>query len=145
MAWSPWAAAAAYPNLRIRFAELPDETGGACLARRGEALWIILDPRLDRAHRTARLAHELVHLERGTSARCAFSPRSWDAIVVREELLVDREVARRLVPRDDLRCFVEQAQEHEGVDARMVADRFGVPVQVASVALHELGRAVRLN
>ena len=136
MPWSPWAAAAAIPNLNIRFAELPAETGGACLARRTPNIWIVLDPRLSRPERKCRLAHELIHLERGSSSRCTYMPRSWDACVVREEMWVDREVARRLVPRLDLHAFIDQAVElGSAVDALVVADRFGVPVPIASIAL----------
>jgi hypothetical protein len=145
MAWSPWAAAAAFPNLEIRFAELPAETGGGCLARRGERTWIIIDPRLPKAERKALLAHELVHLERGTSARCSRYPRSWDAVVVREELLIDREVANRLVPPAALEFYVRRAAELHGVDSTMVADEFGVPIPVAELALERLRAQGSLN
>lgn len=134
--WCPFRAADEIPELTVRFAELPAETGGACLAKRGDRLWIIIDPRLSRADRRYRLAHELVHLELGSSWRCTYMPRSWDDLVVRHELLVDREVARRLVPVGDLQRLIADVHEVEPVTAPLVATAFGVPGDIAQLALN---------
>lgn len=67
-------------------------------------------------------------------------PSSWDAVVARRETQIDRVVADRLVPRDELITFIEQRMtvECDGVTIHEVADEFEVPDQVAERALRHL-------
>ena len=95
-----------------------------------------LDDRLDRIERNAVLAHELVHEERGGSIDFVGSAPSWAAVVAREELWVDREVARRLVPADELASFIaRRGSIDEATTVADVAAEFDVPKWVAALAL----------
>ncbi len=87
------------------------------------------------AQRRCTLTHEIVHLERGT-AECG----PWAA---REELLVHREVARRLVPPELLR----QALRETGGDADLpaVARLLDVDLETARLRLALLSPAQRLR
>lgn len=137
-AWNPWRALRAREHLRLRWARLPDGTTGLCDMRAGV---VTIDARLDQRHRNATLAHELVHDERrlptvGVPVELA----------VKEERAVDYEVARRLVPADELEAFVDRlAGEGEAVTAREVAEHFEVPADVAgrALALLQVARARR--
>lgn len=136
MGWSPWAEVARLPHVQIRHVELPPETGGAALLHRGPDTWILLDRDSTHAERRSRLTHELVHLERGSTTRCRWSPRSWDVMVIREELIVDAEVARRLVPAGELVELIARLIDiGEPVHAVTVAEEFEVPIDVAQRAL----------
>lgn len=139
--WSSSASSAAIRSsaLRMAFAELPNETGGAVLARRGRATVIMLDRRLTQSEREAALAHELLHLERGSTSHCRNIRGALSVEVVREENRIQREVALRLVPLDELGPMVDRlADLGHGVTALEVADEFDVPPVVASQALTEL-------
>jgi hypothetical protein len=140
--FSPWVEAGKIPDLHLRFVPLPPETGGMCCVRRPSGNWILIDPDLSYAEKRCGLTHELVHLERGTSSRCASMPSCWDEMVVREELIVDREVARRLVPLDDLEAFVAARSDLEAVDAVLVAEHFRVTERIAGIALEQLAAVV---
>jgi hypothetical protein len=85
------------------------------------------------AQRRCTLTHEIVHLERGTG-ECG----PWAA---REELLVHREVARRLVPPEALRAALREA----GGDADLpaLARLLDVDVETARVRLELLSAAER--
>lgn len=134
--WSPWAEVTQLQHVHVRLVELPEETGGAALVHRGRDKWILIDRRSTPAERRSRLAHELIHLERGETSRATDAPRSWDDVVVREETIVDREVARRLVPLDRLQHLVNRLVDlGEPVGAATVMDEFNVPIDVAHRAL----------
>jgi len=137
--WSPWRVLKHLPNVTMTFAELPNETGGAVLARRGNATVIVLDRRLTQAERKVALAHELLHLERGSTSHCRNIRGALSVEVVREENRIHREVALRLVPLDELGSMVDRMTSlGHGVTAAEVADEFDVPQVVASQALREL-------
>lgn len=137
--WSPWRAARDTPNLSIRLDRLPVETGGAAIATAGDQVFVFLDRRLTRAERKAALAHELVHLERGTTGKCRFVHGPLSAGVFREENRVDRIVALRLVPLDELAVFVDRLGDlGHGVGPIEAAEEFDVPARVAAVALGDL-------
>lgn len=137
--WSPWRALKHMPDVTVTLAELPNETGGAVLARRGRATVIVLDRRLTQAERKVALAHELLHLERGTVSHCRNIRGALSVEVVREENRIHREVALRLVPLDELGTMVDRvAGLGLGVTATEVADEFDVPQVVAAQALREL-------
>lgn len=94
---------------------------------------IVIDRSLPPVERLAVLAHELVHIERGGTADCLD--------VGREERAVDRIVAQRLVPADELEALVEVLVEIEGgVTAEMVAEEFEVPAEVAARAMAGLAQ-----
>lgn len=129
-----WRSIAHRDDINVRTAQLPAEVGGGVLVRRDGSVWILLDAHLPAHERRAVLAHELEHLDRG-SVRFDGSPPAWDAVVAREELRVDRAVARRLVPLEALRAFVAQRSTlGEPVTACCVAEAFEVPTWVARVA-----------
>lgn len=117
---------------------LPDECGGDVLERRPERSWILIDPRLSPVEQRCRLAHALVHLDRG-SMRCSASPAAWDSVVAREEDRVDAEVAAWLLPIDELWTLVHDlTAEGTDVTARVVAAEFQVTKPIARIALDGL-------
>lgn len=122
-------------DVHVRTTQLPERCGGGVVVRldHGE-VWILIDSDRPSHERRAILAHELEHLERG-SVRFDGAPPTWGAVVAREELRVDRAVARRLVPTEALRSFVAQRSSMgEPVTAGCVAEAFEVPVWVARIA-----------
>ncbi len=135
--YSPWAEAATIPHLSIRHRELPEDTGGALVARRGERVWIILDVDLTSAQRRCALAHELEHLRRGDSLR--IHDHIDEVTIIREENAVDRAVVGRLVPRAELRRFIDrQIELGIGVSPVEVAEEFNVTLKLAAMALRDL-------
>jgi hypothetical protein len=139
---NPWAELRRREHIVFALEPLPHSTGGAIYARwpDGEAL-VVIDPALGRRERRAALAHELIHDERGGGADSAGIPASWRAVVARDEHQVDDEVARRLVPLDQLRAFVDRCLDFAvGVDVVEVAEAFDVPESVAERALQLLTR-----
>lgn len=131
--WNPWRAARHRADLDIIFDDVPE---GACWVRDGGRDVILLDVGLDRRARRAALAHELIHVERGIG-----HPHATAATMCREEAIVRRITASRLVPPEQLRRFVEQATsiQETGADhpvtLDMIADEFDVPRAVARDAL----------
>lgn len=134
MAEGIWRSIRDHDHIHVRIVSLPESCGGGCLVRRtnGHA-WILLDAALTATERRAVLAHELVHLERG-SCRYDGAPATWDAVVAREERMVDRTVAERLVPLAELRDFAAARAELDAVTADDVAEAFAVPIWVAREA-----------
>jgi hypothetical protein len=131
--WNPWAAAARLPRLEIWFGDVPE---GATWHRVGTRDQITIDARAGRRERCALLAHELVHLERGVGY-----PLATAATMEREEAIVRRETARRLVPPGELADLVARRSEVEPVTAALVAEEFDVPEPVAAEALRALQAA----
>ena len=86
------------------------------------------------------LAHELVHAERGIGHGAAT-----EATMEREEVAVRREVARRLVPEDDLRAYVVRALTVGPVTVEQIAEEFDVDHEVATEAARRTGRLEREN
>lgn len=138
---NPWGEAEARPDVEVHLAPLPDECGGAAVQRRAGVAYILIDPMLSPVEQRCRLAHELVHLERGSSMRCAWSPCTMDAVIVREEIYVDREVADWLVPLEQL-AHVVDGMVRAGVDvtAVAIAEEFMVTKPIARIALDQLAR-----
>src|SRR5687768_1805983 len=133
--WNPWAAARAWPHLEIWFGDVPD---GATWHRDEHGDHIVLDASATRRERRALLAHELVHAERGIGF-----PHATAATMQREEAIVRRETAVRLVPLDDLASLVERRGDVEPVTEGVVAEEFDVPEDVAREALLALGQRGR--
>lgn len=128
--WDPWAAAAEHPRLDIWFADVPE---GAVWHRDDRGDHITLDASASRRERRALLAHELIHVERGVGY-----PLASAATMQREEAIVRRETARRLVPPGELGALVARLDGLEPITAEVVADEFDVPAAVAAEALEAL-------
>ena len=128
--WNPWAAAAGHPRLEIWFADVPH---GATWHRTADGDVITIDSAAPRRERRALLAHELVHLERGIGF-----PVATERTMQREEAIVRRETARRLVPPAELRVLVDRRADVEPITAALVAEEFDVPEGVAAEALRAL-------
>jgi len=128
--WDPWRAARSAPHLEVTFARVPE---GAVWRRTGAGDVITIDRRATRRERRALLTHELIHAERGIGF-----PVATAATMQREEAIVRRETARRLVPPDELARFVRRRADVEPVTADLVAEEFDVPRDVAVEALRAL-------
>lgn len=133
--WNPWAALRDRPHLTLRWAHLPGDVSGVLVEADGQRT-VLLDARLGRRERSAVLGHELVHDERGL----LYTPSTPAALVEKEEEAVNRETARRLVPLDELRAFVERRAEVEPVTAATVCEEFDVHPAVAARALRLLSQ-----
>lgn len=89
---------------------------------------IALDHKLGQQARNEVLTHELVHVDRGGGSTHP------DPIVRRrEERRVDEEVARLLVPLDDLLVWLRSS--YEPVTTADVAEEWDVSHEVAAIAL----------
>lgn len=123
--WNPWRALREREAIRFRLDQLPEGIDGVHGVK-GMQRAIIVDRSLHRIERNAVLAHELIHDERG------HSPSSHPIEVAKEEERVEREVARRLVPFDELHELVrERASLGESVTVTDIAEVFEVPRSVA--------------
>lgn len=127
-AFNPWAALRDRADVELVWELLPDGLDGLyCPASDGSAV-IVLDATLTRTRRRAVLCHELIHAERGISGDARTDERG-----------VDDEVARRLVPVDELLAMKEIAELNDlPVEVWMVAARFDVPDSVAERAMRLL-------
>jgi hypothetical protein len=128
--WNPWAAAARRPRREIWLGDVPD---GATWHRADGRDHITIDARADQRSRRALLAHELVHLERGIGY-----PLATERTMQREEAIVRRETARRLVPPSELAALIAARSDVEPITAALVAEEFDVPEPVADDALRAL-------
>jgi hypothetical protein len=139
VAWHPWAELRRREHLVFALEALPEATGGAVYAQRGPRAAIVIDPTLGRRQRKAALAHELVHDERGGGCEYEGMLPAWHPVVSRDENRVHDEVARRLVPLEELRAFCgHQAEVNDSVAAWQVAEYFDVPDAVGARALQLL-------
>jgi hypothetical protein len=135
--FDPWRAAEHHDDLIVVLHPVAALMGGGLHTRRGGVGVIVVDPALGGPDRRAVLTHELVHHERGDVDRAGVPP-TWQAMVDREERAVDREVARRLVPPDELAALVaERAGLDAGIGPAEVVDHFDVPPWVAVLALEQ--------
>lgn len=95
---------------------------------------IVLATRLGRRPRRCALAHELIHDERGLVVS-EMPPE----LAKKEESAVEREVARRMVPRAELVAMIARATDlGEGLGVAEVAEAFDVDEDVARRALDDL-------
>lgn len=135
--WNPWRALRAWGELvDFAFAPLPDGVDGRSYPLPEGRAGLELDHDLDQVERRATLGHELVHIER----RIWFPPAAPPGLVAKEEEIVDRELARRLVPLDELALFAASMAQFEPITTAMVAEEFEVPHAVAYRALWLLGQ-----
>lgn len=132
MAWNPWRALRAREHIRLDWLWLNAGMRGY-IEDDPPGRRIVLARGLSQPERRAALAHELVHDERGLLPQ-------WAPVSIRakDERAVDAEVARRLVPADELAEFVlERLSIDEPVTAACIAERFGVPLSVATEAARQ--------
>jgi len=125
--WNPWAAARAHLHLEILYDDVPD---GATWHRDAQGDCITISASADRRQRRALLAHELIHMERGIGY-----PVATAATMQREEAIVRRETAVRLVPLAELTALIERADGIEPITPALVGDEFDVPEHVAMEAM----------
>lgn len=92
MRYSPWLHLRSRPDITLEIAALEDADGWWDAG----ALTITIDRTLSRAGRRCALAHELVHAERGDEPCCT------PELEARQEAVVEREAARRLIEIDEL-------------------------------------------
>jgi Zn-dependent peptidase ImmA (M78 family) len=128
MVWNPWQALRELSHIELWFGRLEGDQRGLW-QRDAEGELIVLDERLTRRERRCVLAHELIHAERGIGHGAATA-----ATMEREEEVVRREVARRLVPLGLLATFVA-ASEPSPVTLQQIADEFDVDADVARKAV----------
>ncbi len=133
MRWTPWRALRSRPDVDFDRIGLPSGADAVSVAAVVDGGVVLLDHSLSRVERRCALAHEIVHLERGGG--------SCDPCRVREEAIVDRIVAERLVPLCEPLVFCDHL---EVVEAWMVAEEFDVTDDVARRALATLDGASRL-
>lgn len=134
--WNPWRALRNQPDVELVWADIPSGATGACFELDGRTV-VVVSHGLRRRQRNATLAHELIHSERGIF----YTPTTPRRLVEKEERAVDLEVARRLVPADELERFVAERLTIEPVTVAMVADEFDVPHAVARRAMIMMRRA----
>lgn len=135
--WNPWRALRAWGDLvDFAFEYLPDGVKGRSYPLPGGRAGMELDHGLDQVQRRATCGHELIHIER----QIWFPPSTPAALIEKEEAIVDRELARRLVPLDELALFAASRAQFEPITAAMVAEEFEVPHAVAYRALWLLGQ-----
>lgn len=141
VAWNPWRALRQREHIEFGLVELPEAVGGGCRWADPGFTAILVDSRLPRRLRRAALAHELIHDERAGGPGYEGMPASWSAVVARDERQVDDEVARRLVPLDELRYLVD-CLDGMGLPVEVwdIARQFDVPDHVAGRALELLGK-----
>ncbi len=133
--WNPWRALRDRPHLTLKWGYIDGAIGLWDPTGAGRAdVW--LDARLGRVARRCVLAHELVHDERRGGSDLPGMPDSWRSVVASDERAVDDEVARRLVPFDDLAEFCRcKSSVDEPVTAEDVASFFDVTPSVARRAM----------
>jgi Zn-dependent peptidase ImmA (M78 family) len=135
--WDPWVVLADRgDSTRLVYLDLNGRRGAWQRDHLGDL--IALDVELEPIDRRAVLAHELVHAERGIGWGAATS-----ATMQREEAIVRDLVASRLVPERELRALLADRAATEPLDVAGVAEHFGVPHDVARLALDRLRRHPR--
>lgn len=132
--WHPWRDLRGRPHITFTIdAIAADAGGGSFYGRIGDQAAIVVAPDLSPEDRKAALAHELVHDER----RITY-PSATAATMQREEAIVRRITAERLVPLDELEELVAARVEVEPVTVAMVAEEFAVGESVAAEAIRHL-------
>lgn len=138
-AWVPWHSVRDDRDVVIKREELPDALGGALYWPAGDWAIILIDKTRPRRVRKALLGHELLHHARGGSPAYPGMPPMWRDLVARDEGAVRWELARRMVPRDELVRVVDVVNElGEGWMAWEVGEFFDCPDEVAADAVKML-------
>lgn len=125
-AFNPWRWLREHPHISLRWARLPVGVRGLYIDAAEPV--IVLDSSLGRRQRNATLCHEVVHAERGISGEPRLDERG-----------VDDEVARLLVPFDELAAMHEIAVLNDlPMEPWQIAEHFDVPGDVAERAMQLL-------
>lgn len=140
LGWDVWRELRSHPEIVLKRGILPDAVGGAVYWPQGDLAAVVLDKRLSRVERRAALAHELVHHERGGgTATWDGMPAAMTVIEDRDEARVNDEVARRLVPLEELAKVIKSATSMElPIETWQIAAIFDVPDRVADRAMQLL-------
>lgn len=108
MAYSPWSHLGRLAHIKLVWECLEEDLS----LYRHDKLEIVLDPRYPPRHLRSSLAHEIVHAERGDV------PTGDHVMDARQELIVNKEAARRLISIRALAdvlawtdCVVQAAEE----------------------------------
>lgn len=140
--WNPWETLKQRRHLTFERRVLPPGMSAAFLPLTDLLGAIVIDQGLHRIERCEALAHELVHEERGGGACRRGVPPMLEVLASRDEAQVDDEVARRLIPLDELEAFcVRHAEVYGGVSAQDVAGEFERTPELAQRALDLLVRS----
>lgn len=135
-AWVPWHSVKDDPDIVIEREPLPDALGGALYWPAGDWVIILIDESKPRRVRKGLLGHEVLHHWRGGGAAYSGMPESWRVVVARDEGWVRWELARRMVPRDELVRIVDVVNDlGEGWMAWQVGEYFDCPDEVAADAV----------
>lgn len=126
---NPWAELRARADVALRWGHLPAEAGDGLVVDDGQQVTIWLSATAGRRERNAALAHELEHVRRGVPPRDA--P---DELVAKEEAIVRRITAQRLVPPAELRDFARSRSTVGPVTLHDIAEHFDVPIDIAEQA-----------
>lgn len=137
--WNPWATLREHDEVEFVLTDLPDAVGGAVYFPRDGWAGIAIDRRLTRVDRNAALAHELAHHRRGGGVITDGMPEQWCELVARDERAVHNEVARRLVPLEELASLIASiVDDGQPVEVWEIAEAFEVPDDVARRAMQML-------
>lgn len=138
--WNPWRDLRSRAHITFGLVDLPDECNGGVYVRRGDGrACILIDRRTTPTQRRCILAHELIHDEDPTAMRCDVMPDDWHCVVARAECRIDDEVARRLVPIDQLAEYADAVAMNGLVaSAADVAAVFNVTEHIAERAFRQL-------
>lgn len=127
----------------IRVVEHPTARllGGGYAAIVDDNAFIVIDPDLTGPQRQWVIAHESAHLRRGILTTSPDMPATWNAVVRKEEHLVDLDVAHTLVDPAELRTLVTALlAAGEPVTATAVAAELGIAEPLATLALRQLSQ-----
>lgn len=92
---------------------------------------VFLDDRLDSTERRCTLMHELIHAERGDTALA-------DPVLnARQERIVHREAARRLIPIDALIAAYAFSSAHQSVAEELEVDNHTLQVRLQNLTTLE--------
>lgn len=130
----------------MAFRVLPEGMSGACKVWADGRIAIVLSSTMDRAERTATLAHELVHAQRGGGCADVLPGMRWDAVLAREELIVDRQVTDQLLDPVEFDAWIAgEVQADRSVDERTVSIEWAVPMWIARIGLEAALARARLR
>lgn len=125
--WDPWADLRRRSHIVFARVPLPKVLGGGYYEKRRSGTALLIDHDLDQMGRLDVVAHELTHED-----------MPWAT-----EDQVDDEVARRLVPFDDLSGMWQVALVNDlSIEVWQIAEKFDVPDHVAERAMRLFLRSV---
>lgn len=123
-------------GVTVRWAPLPEFTGGGCCSWSSDATVVTVDPRLGTTEKASVLAHELGHALAGVPL-VAGAPAALRRLVeARAERHADAAAADLTVDLDVVQAAADVVHDLGGhVTAVELADELGVPVRLAELAV----------